>query len=247
MTNQDFIKLIAPIVQAENNKRNNVLFTSVVIAQACLETGYGKSETMMKANALFGIKATNNWKGKVYNTRTNEVYNGITTNISAYFRAYSSMQESVKDYFDLICNLSRYTKAKNCNSYDECIKAIANGGYATDPNYAELVIKIIKLYELNKYDNKNNGINITYIIGKNYTLQDNMKVREGAGITQRWKLKSELTEDGQKHSKEGTFMAVLKKGTIVTVKDYKIENNNVWLKIPSGWVAGYYGGVVYVK
>lgn len=248
MTNQDFIKLIAPIVQAENNKRNNVLFTSVVIAQACLETGYGKSQIMMKAYAVFGIKATSNWKGKVYNSRTNEVYNGITTNISAYFRAYDSFSESIKDYFDLICNLSRYAKAKNCNSYEECIKAIANGGYATDPNYSNLVISIIKQYNLYEYDYKFEEQKQLYEIGKNYILQDNMKVREGAGITQRWKMKAELTEDGKKHAKENTTMAVLLKGTVVTVKYIIIKNEDeIWLKIPSGYVAGVYGGVVYVK
>ena len=154
MNSQEFIKLIAPFVQAENQKRGNPLFNSVVIAQACLETGYGKSEIMMKAYALFGIKATSKWKGKVYNARTNEVYNGITTNISAYFRAYDSFQESIKDYFDLICGLDRYKKAKNCKNYEECIKEISNGGYATDPNYSKLVISIIKQYNLYEYDYK---------------------------------------------------------------------------------------------
>lgn len=248
MSNNDFIRLIGTFVQAENRKRGNPLFNSVVIAQACLETGFGKSQIMMKAYAVFGIKATTNWKGKVYNARTNEVYNGVSTNISAYFRAYNSFQESIKDYFDLICNLSRYKKAMDCKSYEECIKAIANGGYATDPNYSNLVISIIRQYNLYEYDYQFEEQKQLYEIGKNYILQDNMKVRDGAGITQRWKIKAELTEDGKKHVKENTSMAILLKGTVVTVKDIIIKNENeIWLKIPSGYVAGVYGGVVYVK
>lgn len=62
MTHKEFIEKIAPIVISENLLRCNPLFSSVVIAQACLETGYGRSNLMMKANAVFGIKATKSWK-----------------------------------------------------------------------------------------------------------------------------------------------------------------------------------------
>ena len=64
MTHKEFIEKIAPIVIAENELRKNPLFSSVVIAQSCLETGYGRSNLMMKANAVFGIKATKSWKRK---------------------------------------------------------------------------------------------------------------------------------------------------------------------------------------
>ena len=70
MTKQEFLNKISQIVVAENNKRGRPLFPSVVIAQACLETGFGVSEIMLKANAIFGIKAGGNWKGKVYNSKT---------------------------------------------------------------------------------------------------------------------------------------------------------------------------------
>ena len=56
MTKQEFLNTIAGIVRAENLRRGNPLFNSVVIAQAICESGWGQSEIMMKANAVFGIK-----------------------------------------------------------------------------------------------------------------------------------------------------------------------------------------------
>lgn len=154
MKKSEFIPTIAPIVIAENNKRGNPLFSSVVIAQAICESGWGQSKIMMKANAIFGIKATSSWKGKVYNAQTQECYDGKTyTNISACFRAYNSLAESISDYFDLILGLSRYKNAINASSPLECIKAIKNGGYATSPTYVNTIMSIINSNDLTKYDN----------------------------------------------------------------------------------------------
>ena len=153
MEKNEFIPKIAPIVQAENKKRGNPLFSSVVIAQAICESGWGQSTIMMKANAIFGIKATSSWKGKVYNANTKECYDGATyTNITACFRAYNSLAESISDYFDLITGLSRYKKAINSKSPAECITAIKNGGYATSPTYIQTILQIIQDNNLTKYD-----------------------------------------------------------------------------------------------
>ena len=154
MTKSEFIPTIAPIVVAENKKRGNPLFSSVVIAQAICESGWGQSKIMMKANAIFGIKATSSWKGKVYNANTQECYDGSTyTNITACFRAYNSLAESISDYFDLITKLERYRKACVSNSPLECITAIKNGGYATSPTYINTIMSIINTNNLTKYDN----------------------------------------------------------------------------------------------
>ena len=55
---KEFIDKIAPIVIVENEKRGNPLFSSVIIAQAILETGYGTSTLIFRANAVFGLKAS---------------------------------------------------------------------------------------------------------------------------------------------------------------------------------------------
>lgn len=159
MTKSEFIPTIAPLVVAENKKRGYPLFSSVVIAQAICESGWGQSKIMMKANAIFGIKATSSWKGKVYNANTQECYDGSTyTNITACFRAYNSLSESISDYFDLITKLERYRKACVSNSPLECITAIKNGGYATSPTYINTIMSIINSNNLTKYDNVENSV-----------------------------------------------------------------------------------------
>ena len=157
MPKQEFLNKIIPIIQNENSKRGNPLYNSVVIAQAICETGWGTSSLMMKANAIFGIKATSTWKGKVYNSNTKECYDGINyTNINACFRAYDSLEQSIYDYFELITKSERYKKAINCNTSLECITAIKNGGYATSPTYIDTIMAIINSNNLPIYDNVNN-------------------------------------------------------------------------------------------
>ena len=157
MKKSEFIPTIAPLVQAENKKRGYPLFSSVVIAQAICESGWGQSKLMMKANAIFGIKAGTSWKGKVYNAKTQECYDGKTyTNITACFRAYDSLAESVADYFDLITKSERYKKASVSKTPLECITAIKNGGYATSPTYIQTIMAIINDNNLTKYDNVEN-------------------------------------------------------------------------------------------
>ena len=181
MTKSEFIPTIAPLVQAENKKRGYPLFSSVVIAQAICESGWGQSTIMMKANAIFGIKATSSWKGKVYNANTQECYDGVSyTNITACFRAYDNLQESISDYFDLITKLERYRKATVAETPLECITAIKNGGYATSPTYINTIMSIINSNNLTQYDvveNVNNSVDnsknyIEYIVKSGDTLSE---------------------------------------------------------------------------
>ena len=247
MTHKEFIEKIAPIVIAENETRKNPLFSSVVIAQACLETGYGRSSLMMKANAVFGIKASKNWKGKVYNSKTKECYNGSSyTEITACFRAYNSLEESIEDYFDLICRTPRYRKALVSETPLDCITEIKNGGYATDPKYVDSILKIIETNNLTKYDRREKEKTEEYIKGKIYTLQCNLNVRYGAGTNYKNKKYSELSKDGRKHALNQAN-AVLKRGTKVTCKNIIQKTNETWLEIPSGYVCAKYNGKVYIK
>lgn len=252
MTKNEFLEIVSKLVVEENNRRGKPLFSSVVIAQAICESGWGQSQIMMKANAIFGIKATSSWKGKVYNANTKECYDGVSyTNINACFRAYNSLAESIADYFDLITKLERYRKACVANSPLECITAIKNGGYATSPSYINTIMSIINSNSLTKYDNIENVQNSIdnskkYIKGKNYTLQVDLNVRTGAGISYKVKKYNELTVDGKRHAYIQTN-AVLKKGTVVTCLEVIKNEQDIWLKIPSGYVAGYYQGNEYIK
>ena len=175
MTKQEFFDFIGKVVLTETEKRitngEQWVLPSVTMAQGALETGYGKSAIMAKANAFFGIKANKTWKGKVYNASTKEVINSKEMTTKAVFRAYDTVADSVHDYMNLICNNKRYKKAV-CNvDYISTATNIAKGGYATDPSYADKIISIIEKNNLRKYDMIIYGdIEHSYIVKRGDTL-----------------------------------------------------------------------------
>ena len=85
----------------------------------------------------------------------------------------------------------------------------------------------------------------SYTVGNTYTLQTELKVRTGAGTNYSAKKHSQLTADGKKHDKDGD--GALEKGTKVTCKEIKHVGNDIWMRTPSGWLAAYYNGNVYIK
>jgi len=146
MTANQFIKTLWPTINKVGDEVGmSDIIKQVCLAQACLETGYGSSGLMVKAHALFGIKATKAWKGKVYSAKTREVYNSIEQTVSAVFRAYDTVADSIRDYFKLISG-KRYAKALTAKTVEDAISIIASSGYATDPNYCDKVIKIYYNY-----------------------------------------------------------------------------------------------------
>lgn len=180
---------------------------------------------MMKANAIFGIKATSNWKGKVYNANTKECYDGINyTNINACFRAYNSLQESISDYFDLICGLSRYAGAIHTSSPLDCITAIKNGGYATSPTYIDTIMSIINSNNLTQYDvveNVNNSVDNSDI---EKLAREVIEGKYGNGEERRQKLGS-LYNEVQKRVNE------ILKGNITSEKIYIVKKGDCLSKI----------------
>lgn len=154
---REFISTLSTLARAEYSSRKKTgkkwTLPSICIAQAALETGWGTSPMMVKANAYFGIKAGTDWKGKVYSTKTQECYDGRTyTTITDLFRAYDSLKDSVADYYNLITGLNRYSKACNQSDARTCIQAIKDGGYATSPTYVTNVMSIVNQYNLTQYD-----------------------------------------------------------------------------------------------
>ena len=175
MTKQEFFDFIGKVVLTETEKRitngDPWVLPSVTMAQGALETGYGKSALMTKANAFFGIKANKTWKGNVYNASTKEVINSKEMTTKAVFRAYDTVADSVHDYMNLICNNKRYKKAV-CNvDYVSTATNIAKGGYATDTKYADKIISIIEKNNLRRYDMIIYGdVEHSYIVKRGDTL-----------------------------------------------------------------------------
>lgn len=155
-----FINQLGRLAIIESNRRTGLgqgfVLPSVCIAQAAIETGWGTSSLMVKAHAYFGIKAGSDWTGKVYSSSTGEVYGGVSQTIYATFRAYDNEGESVADYYNLICSLSRYAAAVsypgNVRTARDTVTAIKEGGYATDPDYVNKVLGIIDSHKLTDWD-----------------------------------------------------------------------------------------------
>ena len=111
----------------------------IVVAQAALETGWGKS---VKGNNLFGIKS--HGKGKGLMVTTHEVVEGDRVKLKDSFRAYNSYDESISDYGAFLRENKRYKPMLEADTLDEQITALGKSGYATDPDYAKKIADIAK-------------------------------------------------------------------------------------------------------
>ena len=229
-----FADTIFNSVNKVNKENNYKLYNSVIIAQSVLETGWGQSKIMMKANALFGIKAGSGWKGKVYSSYTNEVYSGVECTEYATFRAYDNIEDSIEDYYKLIKN--NYKKALNCDSQRESIEAIKKGGYATDPDYVSKIMSIINANDfIKKYDNIEND----YTVGHYVVTADVLSVRRTPKIEDNWLMFEELTSNArnQVYDLLGIRVNGLCKGVECDVSEIKKADGYTWGRIPSGWIA----------
>jgi flagellar protein FlgJ len=128
-----------------------------MLGQAAHETGWGQRDIRnadgSPSNNLFGIKAGPGWQGKVAEITTTEYVDGQPRKVTARFRAYASAEESFRDYARLIGSSPRYQQALSAahaglqSPVGSTVKAFAaglqQGGYATDPAYAEKLSRVI--------------------------------------------------------------------------------------------------------
>ena len=90
--------------------------------------------------------------------------------------------------------------------------------------------------------------NASYKVGTTYTTQVILKVRSGAGTNYAQKSYNQLTSNAKANAySSGVNIGCLKAGTRVTCLEVKNVNNDIWIRIPSGWIAGNYNGKTYVK
>ncbi|APT45946.1 phage tail protein [Bacillus safensis] len=149
MAAADFIKKLAPGAQKVYKKYN--VLASLVIAQGCLESGFGTSGLSKQANNLFGIKGTYNGKYVLMWTSEQDK-KGNVTRIQAKFRKYPSYAESLADLGSLYTRLSRYKDVVGEKDYKKATAAVSKAGYATDIHYPSKLNSIIEKYNLTKYD-----------------------------------------------------------------------------------------------
>lgn len=120
----------------------------VLVAQAALETGWGQHVIRHADGAsshnLFGIKAGPDWKGPRASVPTLEFRDGQMRRETAQFRGYASFAASFADYVKLVQTEPRYASARTATSNEAYVQALQAGGYATDPQYAEKIIDILR-------------------------------------------------------------------------------------------------------
>lgn len=120
----------------------------LMMGQAALESGWGRREIRLPDGSnsynLFGIKANGNWNGKVAEVTTTEYQNGIPHKQVAKFRAYGSYAEAFSDYANMLSNNPRYAPVvQQGQGAPAAAQALQRAGYATDPNYADKLVKVM--------------------------------------------------------------------------------------------------------
>jgi flagellar protein FlgJ len=146
----EFQARLMPLAQAAS--RVTGIPAQFMLGQAALETGWGKREIRgadgTPSHNLFGVKAGSSWKGAVVETVTTEYVNGVPQKSVEKFRAYDSYADAFRDYANLLRNNPRYAGVMAQASQGLDADGFANGlqraGYATDPNYADKLSRIIK-------------------------------------------------------------------------------------------------------
>jgi flagellar protein FlgJ len=118
-----------------------------LVAHAALETGWGKSEMRTAEGAptynLFGVKAGKSWAGASAEVQTTEYVNGVAQSAREKFRVYGSYAEAFSDYANLLRNSPRFSSVVGQQDGTQFARSLQQGGYATDPMYADKLSRII--------------------------------------------------------------------------------------------------------
>jgi flagellar protein FlgJ len=147
---KEFINRLMPHAEAAAAELG--IDPSVLLAQAALETGWGRS-IIKRADGtpsfnLFGIKAGSRWDGKRAGVKTLEYVQGVPVRKAASFRAYDSYAESFADYVRFLKENPRYAQAlANADDSAAYVRELQKAGYATDPRYANKILAIARRTE----------------------------------------------------------------------------------------------------
>ena len=130
---------------------------SPIIAQAIIESGWGKSGLASKYHNYFGLKCGSSWKGKSVNMTTKEEYKvGTLTNIRDNFRVFEDFDDGIRGYFEFI-NTSRYANLKGVKNPEEYVRRLKADGYATSSKYVDNIMRVIRDNKLTRFDGNGDG------------------------------------------------------------------------------------------
>lgn len=174
------IAKVGPLFTADQKKSG--ILASVSLAQFILESGYGKSELAQNANNCFGMKKSlsgNTWSGSawdgksIYTKKTQEEKNGQMITITADFRKYAKVKDSIADHSAYLLGAKngsalRYDGLKGCTDYKKAVQIIKDGGYATSSSYVSNLCSIIERWNLTQYDVKAEAADSYYRVRKSW-------------------------------------------------------------------------------
>ncbi|MDF1587574.1 MAG: flagellar assembly peptidoglycan hydrolase FlgJ [Gammaproteobacteria bacterium] len=156
---QQFVEKLWPMAKRAADKIG--VTPELILSQAALETGWGK-HVINKANGessfnLFNIKADSRWTGDKTSVGTVEYHNGVAIRQQAQFRSYESYQHSFDDYVNFLQTQPRYQNAlKQTDNPEQFIEALHKSGYATDPDYADKIKRIMNSATLAQFSQQPN-------------------------------------------------------------------------------------------
>lgn len=119
----------------------------LILAQAALETDWGRRQITTPNGAdshnLFGIKAGSQWQGATTQVMTTEYAEGEAQKQVERFRVYPTDEAAFNDYARLIRTRPGYAAVRNATDAPQAAIALQQGGYATDPRYAQKLISVM--------------------------------------------------------------------------------------------------------
>ena len=142
---EQFVSRMLPAAQRASQASG--VPAQLIMAQAALESGWGKREIRAKDGTtsfnVFGIKADKSWKGAVVKATTTEFVNGAAQKTQARFRAYGSYEESFADYARFLTGNPRYASVLATPDPAQAAHCLQRAGYATDPDYGGKLVRIM--------------------------------------------------------------------------------------------------------
>ena len=125
--------------------RRSGIPASIILAQGIHETEAGTSDLVKKSNNHFGIKCKDDWKGAT-------VYHDDDSR-GECFRSYSTPEDSYRDHSDFLRNSARYASLFKLDQddYEGWAYGLRKAGYATNIRYSQILIKLVKDYNLQQY------------------------------------------------------------------------------------------------
>lgn len=214
ISREEYIQLYKDVAVQEMNAYH--IPASITLAQGILESGNGNSSLARKANNHFGIKCHKGWNGKTFHMDDDEK--------DECFRKYSSPYESFKDHSIFLTTRDRYAFlfSLELSDYKGWSNGLKQAGYATNPNYPKLLIKLIEEHQLYNYDQYYKG---GILVAKDNTeRKTNASVDDFTAIEIGAAGREIFSNNGLKfiHAKKGdTFYSIAQDFNIYTWQVYR--------------------------